>query len=133
MKIVTVILGSDKGCYSAHFEELPSVSALGETVAKAKHEAIVALRRYIEISKKEGNTIPEFLNGDYEVEFEFEVPALLKYICRTVTQKAISQKTGIHETQITHYKTGLKKPRKAQREKIIEGIHAIGRDLLEIY
>ena len=45
---------------------------------------------------------------------------------------AFEKITGINQKLIHHYATGLKKPREAQRKKIEEGLHALGRELLSI-
>ena len=37
--------------------------------------------------------------------------------------------TGINEAQLTHYANGFRKPRPVQRQRIIDGIHQIGREL----
>ena len=129
MKQITAILELGKDGYGVSFNEIDNVFAFGETVEKAKQEAQDALKFYIDIEDK---NLPEILKGEYEIKFEFDVPALLKHIGGTVTQKAISRETGIHETQLTHYSKGLKKPRKQQREKIIYGLHKIGRELLAV-
>lgn len=50
--------------------------------------------------------------------------------------KTVSYKTlfivGINVSQLSHYSSGLKKPRQHQREKIISGLHKIGNDLLAL-
>ena len=76
--------------------------------------------------------IPEILQGEYELIYEFDIEALLKYIDGTVTKKALAKASGINPTQLSHYSAGLKKPRKQQREKIIAGLHKLGRDLLSV-
>jgi hypothetical protein len=75
---------------------------------------------------------PEILKGEYELVFEFDIEALLKYIDGTVTKKAIAKASGINAVQLSHYSSGLKKPRKQQREKIVCGLHKIAKDLLSV-
>ena len=133
MKQITAILELGKDGYGVSFQEIDNVFAFGETVEKAKQEANEALKFYIDVLNEDNKNLPEILKGKYEIKFQFDVPALLKYISGTVTQKAISRETGIHETQLTHYSKGLKKPRKKQQERIINGLHKIGRELLAVY
>jgi hypothetical protein len=87
---------------------------------------------FIEVLNRDNQPIPEILQGDYELKFEFDIKALLKYIGGTVTKTALAKASGINPAQLSHYSSGLKKPRKAQREKIISGLHKLGRDLLSV-
>jgi predicted RNase H-like HicB family nuclease len=132
MKQINVILELGKDGYGVSFNELPTVFGFGETVEAAKQDALDVIAFYVERLKKENRQIPEILQGEYELKFTFDIEALLKYIDGTVTKTALAKEAGINPVQLTHYSTGLKKPRPAQREKIISGLHRIGRNLLAI-
>jgi predicted RNase H-like HicB family nuclease len=132
MKQIKVILELGKDGYGVSFDEIPNVFGFGETVESAKEDAKAALAAYIEILKKYGKPIPEILSEDYELKFEFDIEALLKYIDGTVTKTALAKASGINASQLSHYSSGLKKPRKEQREKIISGLHKLGKDLLSV-
>jgi predicted RNase H-like HicB family nuclease len=131
MKQIHVILELGKDGYGVSVEEFP-VFGFGETVAAAKADAKAALDGYIVALKRCNKNIPEILQGEYELVFEFDVEALLKYIDGTVTKTALAKASGINATQLTHYSSGLKKPRKEQRDKIIAGLHKLGNDLLSV-
>ena len=133
MKQIKVILELERDGYGTSFEELPTVFGFGETVEKAKLDAQVALNGYITALEIAGKPIPGILQGEYELVFEFDIPALLKYIDGTVTKTALAKASGMNATQLTNYSSGLKKPRKEQREKIVNGLHRIGRDLMAVY
>ena len=111
---------------------MPNVFGFGETVETAKADAKAALIFYVECLNKQNKPIPEILQGEYELIFQFDVEALLKYINGTVTKTALAKAAKIHPTQLSHYSSGLKKPRTKQREKIIAGLHKIGKDLLSV-
>ena len=132
MKQIHVTLELGKDGYGVSFEELPYIFGFGETIEKAKQDAYDVLKGYIEALNKCNQHVPEILQGKYELCFEFDVEALLKYICGTVTKTALSRATGINPGLLTHYSSGLKKPRKKQRERIIAGLHQIGKDLLTV-
>jgi predicted RNase H-like HicB family nuclease len=121
-----------KDGYGVWFEELPHVFAFGDTVEDAKIDAQAAIDGYIVALNKCNQPIPEILKNQYELVFQFDVEALLKYIDGTVTKTALAKASGIHPTQLSHYSSGLKKPRKQQREKIIAGLHKLGKDLLSV-
>jgi predicted RNase H-like HicB family nuclease len=132
MKQIHVTLEMGKDGYGVSFEEITNVFGFGETVEQAKQDAKASLDFYIECLNKTNRPLPEILQGEYELVFEFDVEALLKYIEGTVTKTALAKASGINATQLSHYSSGLKKPRKEQRNKIIAGLHQLGRDLLSV-
>ncbi len=132
MKKVKVILEAGKDGYGVYFPEIENVFGFGDTVELAKQDAKQVLDYYIETLNKLGKALPEILQGEFELQFEFDVEALLKYIDGTVTKTALAKASGINATQLSHYSSGLKKPRKEQREKIVSGLHRIGKDLLAV-
>ena len=132
MITITTILEAGKDGYGVSFPEIPNVFGFGETVENAKKDAKAALKAFIDILKQYGKEIPEILAGDYELIFEFDIEALLKYIDGIVTKTALAKASGINPAQLSHYSSGLKKPRKEQREKIVNGLHKLGHDLLSV-
>jgi len=132
MKQIHVILELGKDGYGVCFREIDNIFGFGETVESAKKDAEDVIKFYIECLNNANESIPEILTGEYELIFEFDVEALLKYIDGTVTKRAIAKASGINAVQLTHYSSGLKKPRKAQRDKIISGLHKIANDLLAV-
>jgi predicted RNase H-like HicB family nuclease len=132
MKQIHVILELGKDGYGVWFEEIENVFGFGETVEKAKLDAQAALDGYIVALKRCNQPIPVILQEEYELVFQFDIEALLKYINGTVTKTALAKASGINVTQLSHYSSGLKKPRKEQRDKIISGLHEIARDLLTV-
>jgi len=132
MKQIHVTLEMGKDGYGVYFEEIDNVFGFGETVELAKQDAKASLVFYVECLNKTNRPIPEILQGEYELVFEFDIEALLKYIDGTVTKTALAKASGINATQLSHYSSGLKKPRKAQRERIVAGLHKLGRDLLAV-
>ena len=133
MEKIKVILELGKDGYGTSFERFPTVFGFGETVSDAKLDAQTALNGYVKALEITGQKVPDILKGEYELVFEYDIPALLKYIDGTVTKTALAKACGMNATQLTHYSSGLKKPRKEQREKIINGLHRIGNDLIAVY
>jgi len=132
MRQIHVTLEMGKDGYGIWFEEIENVFGFGETVEAAKKDAKAALEGYIVALNRCNQPIPEILQSEYELVFEFDIEALLKYIDGTVTKTALSKASGINATQLSHYSSGLKKPRRAQRERIIKGLHTIGTNLLSV-
>ena len=80
-----------------------------------------------------GDDIHECLeNKDYEINFTFDISALLHSLDGILSRSAISRVTGINERQLGHYASGHRRPRPNQQQKIIDGIHKIGRELLVV-
>ena len=104
----------------------------GETVELAKKDAKASLDFFVECLNKNHRPVPGILQGEYELIYEFDIESLLKYIDGTVTKTALAKASGINATQLSHYSSGLKKPRKEQRDKIIAGLHKIGDSLLSV-
>ena len=132
MKQIHVILELGKDGYGVSYKEVDNVFGFGETVELAKKDAKDALYFYVECLNKRKMPIPEILQGEYELVFEFDIEALLKYIDGTVTKTALARATGINASLLSHYSSGIRKPRKQQKERIIAGLHKLGRDLLAV-
>ena len=132
MKQIHVTLEMGKDGYGIWFEELPNIFGFGETVEAAKADAKAAVDGYMVALNRCNQPTPEILQGEYEFVYQFDIEALLKYIDGTVTKTALAKAAGMNAAQLSHYSSGLKKPRKQQREKIIAGLHKLGRDLLSV-
>ena len=119
------IIERSKDAYWAYIPELEGVSGVGETVQEAKQSMLDSLGLQQEL----GNLfIQEFL-----IEYHFDVISLLNYFKGILTNAAFERLTGINQLQMSHYANGLKKPRKAQRQKIEKALHQLGEDLRSIY
>ncbi|GAP71753.1 hypothetical protein SAMD00024442_17_59 [Candidatus Symbiothrix dinenymphae] len=132
MKQIHVVLELGRDGYGVCFREIDNIFGFGETVVKAMQDAKDVIKFYLECLEERDKSIPEILQGEYELVFEFDIEALLKYIDGTVTKTALAKASGIHPSQLSHYSSGLKKPRKPQREKIIAGLHKLGADLMAV-
>ena len=119
------IIERSKDAYWAFIPELEGVSGVGETVQEAKQSMLDGLGLQQEL----GNlSIQEFL-----IEYHFDVISLLNYFKGILTNAAFERLTGINQMQMSHYATGLKKPRKAQLQKIERALHQLADELHCIY
>ena len=81
----------------------------------------------------DGEDVPSWLiDGNYAVEFTLAVSALLRQAEQFTTMAAISRETGINQKLLSSYASSVKVPRARQRERIIEGLHSIGRRFLSL-
>ena len=130
MKQVKIIIErASDGTYSAYGEDVAAYG-MGDTIEAAKKEAIDGLKLFMELNKPEN--IPSVLKGEYEIVFQMDVQSLLEYYKGVFTNAAFERITGISQAQISHYATGLKKPRPVQKEKIKTALHRLGSELLAI-
>ncbi len=63
---------------------------------------------------------------------EKDIATILKAAGNLTTLAAISREADINQNQLCHYATGKKKPRPAQQQRIIDGIHSIGQKLMDM-
>lgn len=70
-----------------------------------------------------------FFKGKYQLGFELSAQALLHKFDGVLTRAALSRITGINEKLLSHYMSGYRNPRPAQRQKIVEGIHKGGKGI----
>lgn len=124
MKTVKIVIERSKDAYWAYAENLEGVTGAGDTVLEAKKSVLEGL----ELQKELGN-IP---NKNYSLTFKFDVESLLNYYKGIFTNAALERITGINQLQISHYATGLKKPRAAQAKKIETALHKLGSELMSV-
>jgi len=128
-KSITITIEKGIDQYGAWVEEVPGIYGTGDTVKEVKQNILDA----IELYKKHNDIVPEILNGDLNIQWEFDTASLLQYISNVFTKSGIERITGINQNQLGHYSSGLKKPRKNQIEKIESGIHRFIEDLQQIH
>ena len=107
--------------------------ATGKTLEEVEKAIVDAIHFHIEGMQAQGEIVPEEYTGEWTPEFILTTRAQLRYTDNYITRKALSKETGINEQQLSHYATGLKKPRPVTRKKIADGILAISRRLTFIF
>lgn len=136
MKKVDVYFDWCNKNFAASFgENVPgAVVFTARTWEEVQKEAKETLDFHVEGMLKDGDDVPEWLrNGDYEFVFHPEsTAALLRCSEDYTTMAAIARASGVNQRQLSHYANGLKKPRPQQRQRIVAGLHKIGRQLLAV-
>jgi len=109
------------------------VIVTNKTLAGLKNDFRESLQFHIEGSIKGGDQLPKWLvSGQYEIDYIMETSALLHSLDGILTRSAIARASGINERQIGHYAAGIRTPRPIQRNKIINAIHNISKELAEV-
>ncbi|HEY9047928.1 MAG TPA: hypothetical protein VIN08_18600 [Ohtaekwangia sp.] len=66
-----------------------------------------------------------------DIAFEMEVTTIFE-IFPVINVRALAGRIGMNHTLLSQYATGKKKASPKQTEKILDGIHEIGRELSEL-
>ena len=69
-------------------------------------------------------------DGDYELEYKFDVQSLLLFYQGIFSYSALENITGINQKQLSHYAAGRSKPRKQQSEKIAKGLKSLAEEMM---
>jgi predicted RNase H-like HicB family nuclease len=130
MKTITIIVERSEDFFGAYAENVEGIYGGGNTIEEVKQSILEAIELLKEYNKDEN--VPSILKGEYELVYKYDTESFLKYYKGILTNSAISRLSGINPTLIQHYASGLKKPRKAQREKLENALHAFGKELIEV-
>lgn len=134
-KIIVDVAWCNKNFGASLSDNVPgAVVVTAKTYAELQREVQASLDFHIEGMKQDGDDVPQWLvDGDYQLEFRLmDVAALLRAYEPYVSLAAISRTSGINQHLLSHYANGMKQPRPQQRERIVHGIHAIGKELLAV-
>lgn len=130
-KIVINVDYTDNFAAAPANEDIACIST-GRTFDELKRNMSEALRWHIDSMLEDDESIPDEFKGEWEIEWNLSVRALLHYIDGLIPKSAIAKATGINQQQLTHYASGYRIPRPAMRKKIIDGIHRIANQLSAI-
>lgn len=130
MKQIIVIIEKTSDHYSAYADNVDGIYGGGDTPDEAKQSIVDAIRLTKKYNKP--HNIPAILKGDYELVYRFDTESLLNYYKKIFTNSALERLTGINQRQLQHYSSGLKKPRPAQKKKIVEALHQLGSELMAV-
>ena len=134
-KIKVDVQWCDKNFGASLGDNVPGAVVLtAKTFEELKREVPETLKFHVEGMIADGEDIPQWLrDGDYEFEYNLlDVATMLRAYEPYYTLAALSHATGINQHQLSHYANGLKRPRPQQRQRIVEGMHKIGRQLLAV-
>lgn len=125
----------DKNFGASFGENVPgAVVFTAKSFEELQKVAAETLRFHVEGMLEDGDDVPQWLrDGDYEFTYNYlDVATLLRACEDYASLAAISRATGINQNQLSHYATGLKRPRPEQRRRIVDGIHHIAARLMAV-
>ena len=120
-KIKMIVEKTDTG-FSAFSEDYP-IYTTGRTIPELIDNALEASNLFFE---EESIRITQ-----ENLKFEIDFKQFFQYY-KVINAKFLANKIGMNPTLLSQYVQGRKKPSDAQTEKILLGIHQIGKELSEI-
>lgn len=122
MEKVSVIIGwaSDGTISAMMIDEM--FSGMGDTVKEAVADLKKGVAFYIETAKEKGFPYKEYLDGDFEIEIEYDAVSMLQYAREYIKDTKLSELTGIPAQQLGRYANEKSKPRPEQRRRIVEAL-----------
>ena len=130
MNTLKIIIEKSSDYYSAYADNCDGIYGAGKTVEEAKENVLEGLRLFIE--SRHANELPDILKSEYEIVYKFDVQSFLKFFEGIFSKPALEKLTGINQKQLHHYASGMRKPRKAQREKIGRALYGLGKELMSV-
>ncbi len=121
-KKISIIVEKTNTGFSAYSTEYP-IFTTGRTIPELIDNALEASSLYFE---------EEHIGVKLEnLKFEIDFKQFFQYY-KVLNSKFLADKIGMNPTLLSQYVQGHKKPSDKQTEKILNGIHQIGRELSEI-
>ena len=130
MEKIIMIIEKSKDFFDAYSENCDGIYAAGESVDAVKADTLEAIRLIMKNLPKE--RWPKQINGDYEIEWKFDVPSFLEYYSNFISLAGMERMTGINQKQLSNYLNHRSVPRAKQADRILSGIHRFARELLSI-
>ena len=131
-KVLVILEKTSVEGYSAYLPELPGCISTGNSLSDIKESIQDAVEFHIEGMKEEHLEIPEAFQEDYELSYKMDIASLFDWFSGVLTKSGISRLTGMNQSLISQYASGIKRPSSKQTRKIENALHRLGQELLEI-
>ena len=117
------------GWYSVYCNEEFPFGFFGEgaTIEEAERDFLATFEAFRAEHKERTG---EEVNATFT--FVKDMSAILQECKAFISFAYLSQITGISKAMLSQYACGTRKPKPAQREKIVNGIHQIGQNCLQV-
>jgi hypothetical protein len=130
-KLVVLTIEASSTGFGVYGDDFP-VTGYGKTIPEAKQDLIDAMNAVLELHKEEGSKPdPRFNRGNLKFEYKYDLKSIFEHLfALDVTNFA--RLIGMNPSLLRQYKTGKTAASEKQKKKIEEGIHKLGRQLLEV-
>lgn len=132
-QISAIIERASDGTYSIYCKN-EIFSGMGDTIEAAKADMLQQMEAYKTTAQEEGFKYPEFLDGEFTVVYTVDAASLMEYYLGKgwFSLSTLEKITGISQKQLWAYAHGTK-PRKAQEDRIRNGLMSLQKDLDTIF
>jgi len=124
MKKINITVEKTKTGFSALSEDFP-VCTTGSNISEIRSNMIEAMNLYYEFTQH-GKVISE-----NELNLKLDLSSFFEFY-KVINVKAFSNRVGMNQSLLAQYIKGIKKPSKAQTQRILKGVQKLGRELAEI-
>ncbi|MDF1576775.1 MAG: type II toxin-antitoxin system HicB family antitoxin [Bacteroidales bacterium] len=131
---ILVVLEKTENGYSAYLPDLSGCVATGATIHTVRNQIRDAIEFHIEGMRSENLPVPVQFAGDGErdLAFKMDIASLFEWFSGILTKSGVSRVTGMNQSLISQYASGIKTPSNRQSKKIERALHHLGQELLEI-
>jgi len=131
MKTLKVIVCKAGKGVSAHFPEIDGYVIARETVEKLKRDLADGLSFHIEGLYEDEREL--WMNEPFDFEFVFQdIPALIDGYSGLINQSSLARISGINESLMRQYVTGIKRPSRKVTQRIETGLKRYADELRSI-
>lgn len=132
MRKIEAVIEKSTNNFCAYLINHDGCVASGKTLQELKNNLEEAIQLHIQGMKEDMDQMPADFEGEYKIMYTFDVESFLSFYDKVFTRRALSRLTGINESLLSQYASGLKKPRPLQTKKIEVSLHRLGNELLEL-
>jgi len=117
------VIEKTKTGYSAYEINLP-IFTVGNSIHDLRINTLEAVNLHEEDLKKK-------TKRSTDIHFEIDFKQFFDYY-KVINSKHLAKRIGMNESLLSQYVNGKKQPSKKQVERIIDGLHEIGKELTEL-
>jgi predicted RNase H-like HicB family nuclease len=131
MKTLKVIVSKAGNSVSAHLPEIEGYVISRDSVEKLKHDLPIGIAFHIEglYEEERAMWMNEPLSFDY---FFQDIPTLIEGYSGLINQSSLARISGINESLMRQYVSGLKRPSRKVTERIETGLKKYADELRNI-
>lgn len=131
MKTLKVIVSKAGKGVSAHLPEVGGFVIARDSVEKLKHDLPAGIAFHIEGLYEEERTF--WMNEPLEFDYVFrDIPTLIEGYSGLINQSSLARISGINESLMRQYVSGLKRPSRKVTERIESGLKKYADELRNI-
>ncbi len=129
---LVILEKTSDGGYSSYLPTLPGCIATSDSIHQVKEQIKEAVDFHIEGMIQESLTVPEAFMGEFELAYKMDIASLFDWFSGVLTKSGISRLTGMNQSLISQYASGIKVPSTKQSKKIEDALHGLGKELMDI-